>query len=139
MSDKEKFVDEMKKKIKFDNLLQQGADPSVLKAILEVITETCLSSASIVKLNRNQMVSRPLVRDRFLSLTDAHVRSVCRSVSRHRKTILHLRRYLLSALYTAEPAMLPEPEVPSSYDLDEFERYTSSPGYFESLICPCMA
>lgn len=139
VSDKEKFVDEMKKKIKFDNLLQQGADPSVLKAILEVITETCLSSASTVKLNRKQMVSRPLVRDRFLSLTDAHVMSVCRSVSRHRKTILHLRRYLLSALYTAEPTMLPEPEVPSSYDLDEFERYTSSPGYFESLICPCMA
>lgn len=59
VSDKEKFVDEMKKKIKFDNLLQQGADPSVLKAILEVITETCLSSASTVKLNRNQMISRP--------------------------------------------------------------------------------
>lgn len=139
-SDRTEFIEEMKQKLNYDNLLEEDVSPDILETILDIIADICLSTESTIKLNRkNQAVSLALVRDRFLSLTEAHIISVCNSLEHTQKPIFNLRRYLITALYTATPALLPQNRIEKrkpSYDLEEFERWLRDPDYLHRPFVP---
>ena len=96
----EKFMEQVKEQIEYDNLILDHPHDSRVEEILGLIVDVMTSTAAVIRVNREEKPVN-VVKAQFLKLKKEHIDFVLFSMDSNTTKARNIRAVLLTALYNS--------------------------------------
>ena len=100
----EKFMEQVKEQIEYDNLILDHPHDSRVEEILGLIVDVMTSTAAVIRVNREEKPVN-VVKAQFLKLKKEHIDFVLFSMDSNTTKARNIRAVLLTALYNSVNTM----------------------------------